>query len=125
MARKSDKGAILIIDDDADVRAAIRDTLADEGYQVAEAGGGFEALSYLNTHPPPALILLDWNMAPMNAPQFMEQFCKQPKFSHVPVVLITADAQANRKVKTGGYHSFLRKPMDLDLLFSVVTQLAG
>jgi len=112
------------VDDDADVRSALRDTLADEGYEVAEAAGGVAALAYLRSHPAPALIFLDWNMAPMNAPQFMEEFSKEPGLSQVPVVLITADMHANQKVKTGGYRDFLTKPLDLDQLFSVISRLA-
>ena len=124
MARNPSQGAILVVDDDADVRSALRDTLEDEGYDVAEAAGGVAALAYLRSHPAPALIFLDWNMAPMNAPQFMEEFSKEPGLSQVPVVLITADMHANQKVKTGGYQDFLTKPLDLDQLFSVVSRLA-
>lgn len=125
MPRNPREGAILIIDDDADVRGALRDTLEDEGYEVAEAAGGIAALAYLRSHPAPAIIFLDWNMAPMNAPQFMDELSKEPGLSQLPVVLITADMHANQKVKTGGYRDFLTKPLDLDQLFSVIGRLAS
>jgi len=102
----------------------LRDTLEDSGHRVAEARNGVEALGYLRAHPPPALIFLDWNMTPMNAPQFMEEFVKEAAFAHVPVVLITADMHAPQKVKTAGYCGYISKPVDLDLLFSVVDQFA-
>jgi two-component system, chemotaxis family, chemotaxis protein CheY len=117
--------AILIVDDDAGVRDALRDTLEDRGHEVHEAVGGAEALAWLRSHPPPALIFLDWNMAPMNAPQFMDEFLKQPAFASVPVVLITADMHANQKVRSGPYRGFIAKPVDLDALFQVVGSITS
>src|SRR5256885_918561 len=86
------EGPILVVDDGPDVRQAIVDTLQDEGYQVVESSGGKEALPYLRSHPPPSLIFLDWNMAPMNAPQFMDEFTNDTALQGVPEVLIQAAA---------------------------------
>jgi CheY-like chemotaxis protein len=113
------KGPVLVVDDDADVRDAIKDVLEEEGYRTAEAGDGLEALSYLKLNPPPPLILLDWNMAPMNGPQFMDEFSKVPALSRVPVVLITADARAEEKAATR-FVGHLKKPLKLDDLFTLV-----
>jgi CheY-like chemotaxis protein len=118
------EGTILVVDDDPDIRDALRDTLQDAGYTVAEVTGGREALTWLRSHPPPALILLDWNMTPMNAPQFMLEFGRESAFSHVPVVLITADMHATQKVRTGPYHGYISKPVDLDALFDVIARIA-
>jgi len=116
---------ILVVDDDPDVREAIVDTLRDEGYQVVQTAGGREALAYLRSHPPPSVIFLDWNMAPMNAPQFMEEFCKEPSLSGVPVVLVTADVHASQKATTGRYDGFITKPINLETLFSTVARFAS
>ena len=119
------EGTILVVDDDPDIRDALRDTLQDAGYAVAEVTGGVEALTWLRSHPAPALILLDWNMTPMNAPQFMLEFCREKAFSHVPVVLITADIHATQKVRSGPYRGYISKPVSLDALFDVLSRLAG
>jgi len=119
------KGTILVIDDDIAIREALRDTLEDQGYRVAEAGNGVDALTYLRTHPAPALIFLDWNMAPMDAPEFMKELNKEPSFAGVPVVLVTADARAEDKAKTDRYDGYLTKPVDLDTLFSVAARFAS
>jgi CheY-like chemotaxis protein len=115
---------ILVVDDDPDVREALSDTLADEGYAVAQAAGARDALAYLRTHPPPALIFLDCNMAPMNASQFMEEFCKEEAFSQIPVILVTADMHASDKATTSRYQGFITKPINIDRLFSLVERLA-
>jgi len=114
------KGPILVVDDDPDVRDALVDTLQDEGYEVVQMPGGREALDYLRTNPKPALIFLDWNMTPMNAPRFMDEFCKDGSNQAVPVVLITADVHASDKATTSRYSAFVTKPVNLEALFSVV-----
>jgi CheY-like chemotaxis protein len=113
------KAPVLVVDDDIDIREALRDTLEQEGYLVVEARDGAEALVYLTKYPPPALILLDWNMSPMNAPQFMEEFMKHP-FSTIPVVLLTADTKVDDKAKQHRYVEYLKKPVQLDDLFAVI-----
>jgi two-component system response regulator FlrC len=122
MAQSDRKGPILVVDDDPDIREAIVDTLEDEGYQVVQTPGGREALAYLRGNPPPALIFLDWNMTPMNATQFMDEFCKEPLLCKAPVILVTADVHASQKATTGRYDGFITKPIDLETLFSTVAR---
>ena len=55
---------ILVVDDDDDLRNALVETIADRGYQVAEAKDGRQALEYLGGHPLPKLILADMTMPP-------------------------------------------------------------
>jgi CheY-like chemotaxis protein len=108
---------VLLVDDDWDIREAMHDTLAVEGYDVDEAVDGQSALDYLETHPPPGVILLDWNMPRMNGPQFMAELAKRPALG-VPVVLLTADARISEKAV--GLAGSLKKPVDLDKLLETV-----
>jgi CheY-like chemotaxis protein len=118
------KGPILVVDDDPDVRGAIHDALADEGYRSTEAADGQDALDYLRSNPTTPLVLLDWNMAPMNGPQFMAETAKDPSLSNIPVVLLTADARAAQKSKNG-FMDYLVKPVNLDALFAVIVRYCG
>jgi two-component system chemotaxis response regulator CheY len=113
---------VLVVDDDADIRNAMVDAIEDEGHTTAAAVDGTDALEYLESHPPPALILLDWNMTPMNAPEFMKRFSNLETASRVPVVLITADARAEDKAKTTGIARWLKKPVNLDTLLAIVEE---
>jgi CheY-like chemotaxis protein len=113
---------VLLVDDDPDIRDAIRDTLADEGYEMIEATDGREALDYLRVNPAPPLILLDWNMAPMNGLQFMAEVAKDAVLSRIPVVLLTADASAPEKSRAAGCVDYLLKPVDLDALFAILVR---
>src|SRR5260370_14515926 len=60
---------ILIVDDEEAIRSSLSDVLADEGYAVATAADGVEAIDYLRHTPrAPCLILLDLWMPRLNGP---------------------------------------------------------
>ena len=113
---------VLIVDDDAQVREALRDALEDEGYTVASANGGGEALSLLRTGCRPGVILLDWNMQPMNGAQFMSELKNEPELASIAVVLVTADLHADAKMQAAPFQGLVRKPVDLDELFAYVSR---
>ena len=119
------KGPVLVVDDDADIREAVRDTLSEEGYETHLAAGGQEALEYLRAHPLPLLILLDWNMAPMSGARFMAELCRDSALSAIPVVLLTADARAAANATLRGFVGCVTKPVDLDVLFALVGRHCG
>jgi CheY-like chemotaxis protein len=115
---------ILIIDDDRDIRESLRDTLADEGYATAEASDGGEGLAYLRDHDV-SLVLLDWNMAPIDAPAFMAELAKDARFAQLPVVLLTADSRVSSRGQDGRFAATLKKPVDLDKLFALARRYCG
>jgi CheY-like chemotaxis protein len=122
----ADRKRVLVVDDDPEIREALRDILADEGYSTVEASNGHDALDYLRSNPPPPLILLDWNMTPMNGPQFMAEVEKDPVLSKIPVILLTADVRATDKSRSSkGFVGYLTKPVDLDALFGVLSRYCG
>jgi CheY-like chemotaxis protein len=110
--------SVLVIDDDADVREALGVALSDEGYTVAEAGDGNEALDWLRSHPEPGAILLDWNMSPMNGSSFMAEVRKSAALAKIPVIVITADICADRRAADGRH--WLVKPFPLEALFALL-----
>ena len=66
--RKEDAEVVLIVDDDPDIREAIRTLLEEEGYPTAEACNGQEALALIQQPDFKAgLILLDLMMPTMNS----------------------------------------------------------
>jgi CheY-like chemotaxis protein len=110
-------GVVLVIDDDQDIREAVVDTLTEEGYAAIALADGASALTYLREQPLPVLVLLDWNMTPMNAAQFMAEIAKEPAWSTVPVVLLSADARLEDKAKQARFVGYLKKPVRLPELF--------
>jgi CheY-like chemotaxis protein len=83
---------VLVVEDDAPIREALCAVLRDDGYAVAEAGDGQEALEFLRTHPTPRVILLDLMMPVMDGWTFLREQAADPALAGIPVVVITAGA---------------------------------
>lgn len=116
---------IMLVDDDEDIREAVSDTLTDEGFAVVALPDGAAGLNWLRTQPAPALVLLDWNMTPINGLQFMREVAKEPGWASIPIVLLTADGKAEEKVKLAPFAGYLAKPVNLDQLFEVIRRYCG
>jgi CheY-like chemotaxis protein len=112
----------LVVDDDYDIRDTLRDVLSDEGVNAAFAGDGIEALQYLRAHAPPRLILLDLMMPRCDGPTFRAEQKKDPELAGIPVVVLSADSRIADKSRALEAAGFLRKPVDLEDLTSVVAR---
>jgi len=113
-------GAILIVDDDFDVRDALIDVLVDEGFVVRAVSDGWEALEFLRNNPPPSLILLDWMMPRCDALQFRTEQLKDGRIASIPVVLLTADPRGVDKLQRVQADGILSKPIAIETLLAVV-----
>lgn len=111
---------ILLVEDDADLRASICDALEQEGFHVASAENGRVALDYLRDHTAPCLVLLDLMMPVMNGWEFRDAQMQDPQLSGIPVVVLSADARTGAKAAELGVSSYLRKPIALEQLVGVV-----
>jgi CheY-like chemotaxis protein len=115
---------ILIIDDDFDVRDSLSEILRDEGFAVAEAADGWEALAYLRGESPPALILLDWMMPRCDGAKFRREQLADPQLAALAVVVLTADTRAHERAEATGVEVFLSKPVKLDRLLELLSRYA-
>ena len=82
---------VLVIDDDADVRAALADGLGAQGYAVDLATDGADALARLAQGPSPDAIVLDLGMPRMNGWQFRDLQKRLPALARIPVVVLTGE----------------------------------
>lgn len=110
---------VLVVDDNADAVAALAQILEYEGYIVATAYDGREALQYLATHPLPGLIILDLMMPVMNGWEFRAKIAKLPNYANVPIVVMTALAEA-AEIDAA---AIIPKPIDLKRLLRVMDRL--
>jgi CheY-like chemotaxis protein len=108
--------AILVIEDDPDIRETYRDVLESEGYPVYTAHDGGEGLRVLEHLGHRAcLVLLDLMMPVMNGWQFLQELHRRRELEETPVVVVTAvDADP------GGAVRVMRKPVDVDELLETV-----
>jgi CheY-like chemotaxis protein len=114
----------MVVDDDSDIRIALREVLEDEGYEVIDFPNGREALEYLKAAPgnAPRLILLDLMMPVMNGWQFRTAQLGEPSLADIPVVVISADGSLIQKASTLQVAARLCKPIELDDLLETVGQ---
>src|SRR5437773_2289082 len=97
---------VLIVDDDADIRDALSETLREEGYDVAVAEDGARALEQMAKATPDA-ILLDVMMPKLDGREFMRGLRHRP--TEVPVILFTAGAEPKALAEALGTPYYIQK----------------
>ena len=111
---------VLVVEDDADLRAAVADILEDEGFEVHVAENGQDALTELGELGTlgrrPCLVLLDLMMPVMDGFTFMERLLADPGLRELPVVVLSASV----KEPPRGARAMLRKPFEIPLLLDTV-----
>jgi CheY-like chemotaxis protein len=109
----------LIVEDDADLRSAIIETLTEAGFRVAGAADGREALFRLRTASRPRVLLVDLMMPVMSGWALVETLRAQPAFADLPVLVITAVGPFWGWPESAA--RVLRKPLRLDDLIDAVS----
>ncbi len=111
-------GKILVIDDEPMVREAVGRVLVGEGYAVAFAHDGNDAIGKLRADRPDA-ILLDLMMPGMNGRQFLSAL-RSDLGLDLPVVVMTAVHGLGQRAITLGATDVVEKPFDVDELLNKV-----
>lgn len=110
---------ILVVEDGAVIREAMRMLLEWEDYRVDCASNGREALDQLRRGEPPDLILLDLAMPVLDGYQFLRELEQEPALASIPVVVVTATEEASSPVAAG----HIRKPFQPQELLEIVRRL--
>ena len=113
---------ILIVDDDPDIRAVVVQCLLDDGFQVATASNGREALDLIATDPPSAL-LLDMRMPVLDGWSVARAL--RGHDVRPPIIVMTAAQDARRWAAEIEADAYLSKPFDLDELVATVARFAS
>lgn len=111
---------ILLIEDDQEISESLKELLEFEGYIVYCAYNGQEALDLLRKSIRPELILLDLMMPVKNGFEFRKEQKQDPELSEIPVVVMSADGQAEKKLKETEAQYYLKKPFDLQTFLNTV-----
>ena len=117
---------VLIVEDDEALREALSDALQDEGFSVAAAADGLEALDLLHlpANPNPSVILLDLTMPRMNGWQFRAAQQTDDRISGIPVVVLSAVPHLAQEAESLGVPrgSWIRKPVPLENLLAILAR---
>jgi CheY-like chemotaxis protein len=97
--------SILVVEDEVHLRTNVRRTLERDGWTVAEAANGREALSSIGVRLPD-LVVLDLAMPEMDGFEFLVEFRKNPAWRGIPVIVATArDLTMEDRVRLHGHVS--------------------
>jgi twitching motility two-component system response regulator PilG len=112
---------VLVIDDSNTIRRSAEIFLRQGGYQVVLAEDGFDALAKVNDHEP-HMIFCDILMPRLDGYQTCAIIKRNPRFAHVPVVMLSSkdgvfDKARGRMV---GSDDYLTKPFTKEQLLRVV-----
>jgi two-component system KDP operon response regulator KdpE len=99
---------ILIVDDEAPIRRLVRTSLHDEGYRVAEAESGQQAIR-LAAQQPPDVVILDLGLPDADGQDILR---KLREWLRAPIIILSARDQEKQKVAAldNGADDYLTKP---------------
>lgn len=111
---------ILLVDDNKSIRECLTWVLDEEGYAIATASNGEEALTFLEKISLlPSLILLDVMMPIMNGWQFLEKKRLNLRLNKIPVLISTAKINLEDRLFQANEY-FLPKPFDIEELVALI-----
>ncbi|HTO99460.1 MAG TPA: response regulator [Myxococcales bacterium] len=121
MSAGSSRGTVLVVEDDNDIREAIAEILEDGEYRALRAANGEIALEKLRGEAsPPCLILLDMMMPVMDGREFRARQQEDESLRKIPVIVLSAHADAARTACQMQVAGYLKKPLDLPELLRTV-----
>ena len=106
---------LLVVEDDRELRESLRAALEDEGFTVAVAANGAEAMAKLEERPP-LLVLLDLMMPVVDGWEVLDRMRADPALDDVTVCVCSAVAE----VGSTRADFVLRKPFGVDEVKHVV-----
>ena len=101
--------SVLVLEDIADSREALRLLLESQGYEVAAAANGAEALRAMQTFRP-CVAIADIIMPTMDGLSFRQEMLKSADMAAIPVVAVTGHEGLRRHALTEGFAAALLKP---------------
>ncbi len=114
---------ILVVDDDPAIRDMVTWALSEEGYEVAQAGNGAEALRLVGRYKP-VVVLLDMTMPVMDGWEFSRRL-RDRHGQRIPIICMTAAKDARQRSREIDAEAVLSKPFNLDELFARVSEFVG
>jgi CheY-like chemotaxis protein len=102
---------VLLVEDEDQLRRVMKDLLERDGYRVAEARDGAQALDEVDRHAPD-LIMLDLNLPGLDGYGVLQRLRSRPSTSRIPVIVLTAKGDEDNEVRVFqlGADDFLTKP---------------
>jgi CheY-like chemotaxis protein len=114
---------VLIVDDEIQIAAMLREMLEWEHYEVRVARNGRDALESLASFHAD-LILSDVMMPVMDGVEFCRALAAHPAYRNIPIILASA-AGRSVHIEECAYATFFTKPFNIPDLLSAIRRYAG
>ncbi len=118
-----EKPTVLIVDDNADIRAFLK-TIMQDKYQILETEDGKKGLEMAKANVPD-IIVSDVMMPVMNGLEFCQRVKSDMVTNHIPVMLLTARALSQHQIEgyESGADAYITKPFSSELLLARIDNL--
>jgi two-component system phosphate regulon response regulator PhoB len=112
--KADEKACVLIVEDEADLRDMLGESLEQAGYEIVMAGTVGEARRQLEKHLPD-LVLLDWMLPDTTGLSWLRQIRRIDRFRTLPVIMLTARGEISDRVSglDSGADDYIVKPFSL------------
>jgi len=106
------KNSILIVEDDEEIAYLLKFMLEREGYAVAHAIDGKEAIRLIDSMPVPKLVLLDVMLPYHDGFQLIDYIRRKESWQGIPVVMLTAKVKGDSIARAleAGADDYVAKP---------------
>jgi type II secretory ATPase GspE/PulE/Tfp pilus assembly ATPase PilB-like protein/ActR/RegA family two-component response regulator len=117
---------VLLVEDEEQLRRVMKDLLEREGYTVAEARDGVQALDQVDRFAPD-VIILDLNLPGIDGYSVLSQIRSRPATRTIPVVVLTAKGDEDNEVRVFelGADDFITKPFRAKALSARLEAVLG
>lgn len=116
------KKRILIVDDEENARNGLAKLLSREGYEIATAANGNEALNYLRGSEV-QLIITDINMPEMNGITFLRELNRTHPASNVIMVTAYGEVESYIEAMNLGAFEYVNKPIKVEELIKIIAKI--
>jgi CheY-like chemotaxis protein len=114
---------VVIVEDESELGALLRDVLESFGYRAVLTTGGRAADRIQEIAP--AAIVTNYVMPGRNGAEVVREIRDRMPGSAPPIILVTGMANARELAEEVGAQAYLRKPFDMDEFVSVVGRVTG
>jgi CheY-like chemotaxis protein len=114
---------VLVIDDDRDAQEMLRVALTADGYRVATASNGRDALVHLRSTAETCIIVLDLGLPRMDGALFRAAQLRDRSLAWIPIVVLSGSVDGAARARDLGARSFIPKPADLDRLRAALRRI--
>lgn len=115
--------SVLVVEDEPELQDLLRVALEADGYTVATASTGRDALKHLRSSVSTCLIILDLYLPIMGGRRFRAAQLRDRSLAWIPVIIVSGGLEGAREARELGARAFVRKPVDVDELRAAMRRI--